>query len=154
MEIATGQLIQQVVNYHDFILIAALIIIFASYGFLRGAKAISELAIAIPVAAFVFMLVPYKFSWGEPIIFAVLVVASIWVLARDTSGLDDSKNLYKVVMSALGATGLLLVIAFSTVDFSSLYIFGEGVTNILTDNTYKFYITIVSLVMIALSRKV
>ncbi len=154
METTTDQLIAQVANYPDYILIGSVFAILVFYGFVRGTKAISELAIAIPVAAFVFMLVPYNLSWGEPVIFAALVGASIWILARDTSGLDDDKDLYKVAMSALGATGLLLVIAFSIVDFSSIYTFGEQVTNILTDSSYKFYITATALVAIALSRKV
>lgn len=150
----TGQLITQATQYPDYIVIGVVFALFAFYGFVRGTKAISELALALPVAAFVYALIPYNLSWGAPAVFGVLTVVAVWVLARDTSGLDDDSDLHKVALGALGSTGLLLVISATVVDFTSLYIFGATVAGILADASYVFYITVASLVAIALSRKI
>jgi len=150
----TEQLITQATQYPDYIVVGAVFGLFALYGFVRGTKAISEFALALLVATFVYTLIPYDLSWGDPAIFVVLSVLSAWVLARDTSGLDDDSDLHKVVMAAAGATGLLLVISVSGVDFNSLYTFGSPIEGILADPTHKFYIVVASLIAIALSRKV
>ncbi len=150
----TEQLITQATQYPDYVVIVAIFALFALYGFVRGTKAISELALSLIVAAFVYMLIPYDLSWSDPAIFVVLSLLSAWVLARDTSGLDDDSDAHKVAMAAAGATGLLLVISADMVDFTSLYIFGSPIAGILADISYKFYIVVGSLMAIALSRKV
>ena len=150
----TEQLLTQATQYPDYIVISVFFALFVLYGFVRGTKAITELALALLVAAFVYKAIPYQFSWGEPAVFLVVVLLAIWVLTRETSGLDDSKNMLKVVMGAFGATGILLVISATVVDFSSLYTFGNPVAYILADISYRFYILVASLVAIALARKV
>jgi len=134
--------------------VGAIFAAFALYGFVRGTKAISEFAIALLVVVFVYALIPFDLSWSDPVIFIVLAVLSAWVLARDTSGLDDDNDLHKVVMAGAGATGLLLVISDGMVDFTGLYTFGSPIAGYLADASYKFYITVASLILIALSRKV
>ncbi len=150
----TEQLITQATQYPDYIVVGVVFALFTFYGFVRGTKAISELALALPVAAFVYTLIPYNLSWGAPAVFGVLAVVAVWVLARDTSGLDDDSDLHKVALSAVGSTGLLLVISATMVDFTGLYTFGSPIAGILIDTTYIFYITVASLVAVALSRKV
>ncbi len=150
----TEQLINQAVQYPDYMVIMALFAAFALYGFIRGTKAISECALALIVAAFVYTLIPYDISWSDPAVFAVITLLSIWVLARDTSGLDDDNDMHKVLMGAFGATGLLLVISATIVDFTVLYSFGNPIAGILSNEKYIFYITVASLVSVALSRKV
>jgi len=150
----TESLITQATQYPDYIIIGCIFIVFALYGFVRGTKAISEFALALLVAVFAYTLIPYELSWGDPAIFVVLSVLSAWVLARDTSGLDDDNDLHKVIMAAAGATGILLVISAGMVDFTGLYTFGSTIAGILANTSYKFYITVASLVLIALSRKV
>ncbi len=150
----TGGIIAQVSNYPDVLVIGLLLIAFVIYGFMRGVKALSELALAIPIAAFVYTIFPYKLGWGEPALFAIITVVSAWVLNRDTSGLSDNREIFKILLASSGATALVVVISAGIIDFSTLYTFGPKVTSILASATYKFYITAVSLVAIALSRKV
>lgn len=150
----TQQLVETAISYPDYLVIVVVFLVFAGYGFARGTKAVSELAVALPVAAFVFALMPFDLGWAESALFGVLAIVSAWVLARDTSGLDDDSDLHKIAMSALGATGLLLVISAGIVDFTPLYTFGNPIVGILVDDTYKFYIAAASLILIAFSRKV
>ena len=150
----TGGLISQVSNYPDVLVIGLLLIAFVIYGFMRGVKALSELALAIPIAAFVYTIFPYELGWGEPALFAIITIASAWVLNRDTSGLSDSKEFFKIMLAASGATALIVVVSAGMVDLSALYTFGPKVTAILASAKYKFYITAAALTSIALSRKV
>jgi len=150
----TEQLITQATQYPDYVVVGAIFGLFALYGFVRGTKAISEFAIALLVVVFVYILIPFDLSWSDPAIFVVLSILSAWVLARDTSGLDDDSDIHKVAMAAAGATGILLVISAGMVDFTGIYTFGTPIAGILADASYKFYITVVSLILIALSRKV
>jgi hypothetical protein len=154
MGTTTEQLITQATQYPDYILVVAVFVAIAFYGFIRGTKALSELSLSLPLAAFVYTLIPYNLSWGAPAVFAALVVAAMWVLARYTSGLDDNTDWHKIALSAAGATGLLLVISATIVDFTSLYSFGNPIVEILKDSKYVFYITVGSLVAVAFSRKV
>ncbi len=150
----TEQLLSQAANYPDYIVIGMVFVLLALYGFVRGTKALSELAISLPIAAFVYSIFPYDLGWGEPAMFAIITIAIIWVVARYTSGLDDNKDFRKIAFAALGATLMLLVISFGTVDFTSLYNFGAKVSDTLAIATYKFYIIVAALIAIALSRKI
>jgi hypothetical protein len=154
MDATTSTLAAQVSSYPDVVFLIALFIVFILYGLLRGVKASSELALAIPIAAFVYSVMPYSLGWGEPAIFGLITLVSAWVLARDTSGLDDSREFFKVALASAGSVGLLLVISAGIVDFSTLYTFGTKTLELLASAQYKFYITAVSLIAIALSRKV
>ena len=150
----TEQLITQATQYPDYVVLGALFVFFALYGFIRGTKAGSELALSLPVAAFIYILIPFNLGWGEPAVFAVLTFLSSWVLKRETSGLDDDNDLHKVVLSAAGAVGLLLVISVQMIDFTGLYTFGAPIAGILANTLYVFYIAVASFVAIAASRKV
>lgn len=150
----TEQLVTQAMHYPDYLIIGVAFLIFAAYGFVRGTKALSELALAVPLGAFVFTLFPYSLGWGEPAVYGLLVVASLWVITRDTSGLDDNTDLVKVSAAAFGATALLLVVVLNKVDFTSLYTFGTQVTTFLADSTYTFYVAAAALIAVALSRKI
>lgn len=154
MGTTTESLISQASNYPDIVFIALLFGAFVLYGLLRGVKALSEFALAIPIAAFIYTLFPYELDWKEPALFGAIVLVSAWVLARDTSGLDDSKSFIKIALAAAGAAALLVVISAGTIDFTSLYVFGPQVTAILAIAKYKFYIAAAGLITIALSRKV
>ena len=150
----TEQFITQATQYPDYLVLGVLFVIFALYGFVRGTKAGSELALSLPVAAFIYSIIPFQLEWGSPAIFSVLTLLSAWVLARETSGLDDDSDMHKVVLSAAGSVGLLLVISVTVVDFSELYTFGAPLIGILHNAQYIFYIAVASLVAIALSRKI
>ncbi len=154
MDATTSTLASQVSSYPDVVFLIALFIVFLLYGLLRGVKASSELALAIPIAAFVYALVPYDLGWGEPALFGIITIVSAWVLARDTSGLDDSREFFKIVLASAGSVGLLLVISSNIVDFSTLYTFGTKTQELLSVDKYKFYIATTSLIAVALSRKV
>jgi len=154
MGTTTESLISQASAYPDLIFIALLFGVFMLYGLFRGVKALSELALALPIAAFIYALFPYELGWGEPALFGLITMASAWVLDRDTSGLDDGREFGKVALAAAAAAALLVVISAGTIDFSSLYVFGQQVAGILANATYKFYIAAGGLVAVALSRKV
>ncbi|GEM_PF-4309711 len=150
----TEQLISQAVSYPDLVFLALLLGLFILYGLFRGIKALSEFALALPIAAFIYTMFPYDLGWGEPALFAIITIVSAWVIARDTSGLDDGRQFAKVALAALGAMLLLVVISAGTIDFTSIYTFSGKIAEILTSNTYKFYIASAGLVAVALSRKV
>lgn len=154
MGTTTEQLINQAIQYPDYVIVAVAFLLFATYGFIRGTKPLSEFALALPLAAFVHALFPYNLGWGEPALYGALVVASTWVIARDTSGLDDNKDFFQVALAALGATIILSIIVNTTIDFTSLYIFGPRFTTFFANAQYTFMALVAGLAAISLSRKV
>lgn len=153
---------------HDLLFLGGVFSALLVIGFMYGAQIVSEVGLSIMLGSFLHSLIPISYfpraaaDILSPLLvsvelfaFAVLSGFGWWVMRNTSStSLDFTPRMSKVIMGSFGTLGIVLFAVTRVVSIGQWYTFGALVTTIAGSQERILVVLIVSLVLVALSRKV
>jgi hypothetical protein len=151
----------------DLLLIAGILCTFMVLGFMYGAQKVSEVALALMLGGFLLSLIPLSYfpKIAEDLLSPLGVTLELlafttfsgisWWVVHDTASatLDFSPAMSKVLMAAVGASGIVIFVITRIVSISQWYTFGDVILAIAGTQERILIVLLVSLVLVSLSRK-
>lgn len=142
----------------DVAILGVLIALFILYAAWQSTGILLSIAIALPIAGFLYSLFPYvpevqgflpvPDTWANIFVFAIFLIASLWVLQRTIGFASGNGRPLHIVTTALALSALLIAFSYHIVPIDQLYNFGATFDAVFDSPSHFFWI--VTLALLAL----
>lgn len=144
----------------DTLVILAIFALIAFYNSMRGTGISLIIAVAIPIASFLFFLFPYFTEvtniltritpeYGEMVaknlVFVALLAISLSLPRTIVNSGFNRRSLWRVIAISVITTVFILILILNTLDLEEFNLFSDTFKSVLTSNVSSFWIIIISL---------
>jgi hypothetical protein len=136
----------------DLAVVTVLLAVLIIYGVIQGTGVLLSVALALPIAGFLYQVFPYQLElaslspWSPPVLFILLVLFTIWILQRTIGLASGSNRPIHIVITAVALTALLISFSYHVVLLpEGLYDFGNTFDAFFGSTTNFFWIVALAL---------